>query len=490
MRLGLPAVLRRRLASRLMRRDPESGQVAPATEPQASVPPQPAGDSARPFRKILVANRGEIAVRVIRACRDLDIATVAVFSTADRDALHVQFADEAICIGPPAPAASYLHQRNLLSAANITGAEAVHPGYGFLAENADFADAVGRCGLTWIGPSPRAIRTLGDKSRAREAAIAADVPVLEGGPLPESAAEAAAFADGLGYTLMLKAALGGGGRGMRAVGDRAGLEAALESAASEARAAFGSGELIVERLVERPRHIEVQVFGDSFGRTVQLGERDCSIQRRHQKLLEEAPAPSIGAELRQALAAAALRLAKRVGYSNAGTVEFLVDGDRFYFLEMNTRIQVEHPVTESVTGVDLVKLQIVAAAGEPLGLPDGTPTNGHAIECRINAEDPETFAPSPGTLRCYRPPAGPGIRVDSHGFEGGSMPPHYDSLLAKVIAHGANRAEAISRMARALAEFEVDGIRTTLPLMRRIVDSRAFADAELDTGFLARLDAA
>ena len=444
--------------------------------------------AARPFRKVLVANRGEIAVRVIRACRDLGIETVAVFSTVDRESLHVRLADAAVCVGPPAPAASYLHQQNLLAAASITGAEAVHPGYGFLAENADFADAVGRCGLTWIGPSPTAIRTLGDKRRARDAAIAAEVPVLPGGPVPASLEETVALAEDTGFPLMLKAAAGGGGRGMRAIRDRAGLEAALDAAASEARAAFGSGELLLERLVERPRHIEVQVFGDSFGRALQFGERDCSIQRRHQKLLEEAPAPSIGSELRGSLAEAALRLARQVGYSNAGTVEFLVDGDRFYFLEMNTRIQVEHPVTEAVTGVDLVKLQIVAAAGEPLGLPDGIETSGHAIECRINAEDPETFAPSPGTLRRFRPPAGPGVRVDSHGFEGGEMPPHYDSLLAKVVAFGEDRDEAISRMARALREFEVEGIRTTLPLMRRIVESRAFADAEVHTGFLDRLD--
>ncbi len=444
--------------------------------------------AARPFRKVLVANRGEIAVRVIRACRDLGIETVAVFSTVDRESLHVRLADAAVCVGPPAPAASYLHQQNLLAAASITGAEAVHPGYGFLAENADFADAVGRCGLTWIGPSPTAIRTLGDKRRARDAAIAAEVPVLPGGPVPASLEETVALAEDTGFPLMLKAAAGGGGRGMRAIRDRAGLEAALDAAASEARAAFGSGELLLERLVERPRHIKVQVFGDSFGRALQFGERDCSIQRRHQKLLEEAPAPSIGSELRGSLAEAALRLARQVGYSNAGTVEFLVDGDRFYFLEMNTRIQVEHPVTEAVTGVDLVKLQIVAAAGEPLGLPDGIETSGHAIECRINAEDPETFAPSPGTLRRFRPPAGPGVRVDSHGVEGGEMPPHYDSLLAKVVAFGEDRDEAISRMARALREFEVDGIRTTLPLMRRIVESRAFADAEVHTGFLDRLN--
>lgn len=447
-----------------------------------------AGGTARPFGRILIANRGEIAVRIIRACRDLDIPTVAVFSTVDRDALHVRLADEAVCVGPPSPAGSYLHQRNLLSAANITGAEAIHPGYGFLAENAHFAATVKQCGLTWIGPSPSSIRALGDKNKAREAAVAADVPVLPGGPLPGSLEEAAAVADDVGYPLMLKAAAGGGGRGMRAVRDRDDLEAALEAAASEARAAFGSGELIVERLVGKPRHIEVQVFGDSFGRTVGLGERDCSIQRRHQKLVEEAPAPAISGDLRRSLGEAALRLAKRVGYANAGTVEFLVEGDRFYFLEMNTRIQVEHPVTESVTGVDLVKLQILAAAGEPLGLPDSTSISGHAIECRINAEDPETYAPSPGTLSGYRPPSGPGIRVDSHGFEGASMPPHYDSLVAKVIAHGADRTEAISRMARALREFEVDGIRTTLPLMRRIVESRPFAEAELDTGFLDRLE--
>ena len=444
--------------------------------------------AARPFRKVLVANRGEIAVRVIRACRDLGIETVAVFSTVDRESLHVRLADAAVCVGPPAPAASYLHQQNLLAAASITGAEAVHPGYGFLAENADFADAVGRCGLTWIGPSPSAIRTLGDKRRARDAAIAAEVPVLPGGPVPASLEETVALAEETGFPLMLKAAAGGGGRGMRAIRDRAGLEAALDAAASEAQAAFGSGELLLERLVERPRHIEVQVFGDSFGRALQFGERDCSIQRRHQKLLEEAPAPLIGSELRASLAEAALRLARQVGYSNAGTVEFLVDGDRFYFLEMNTRIQVEHPVTEAVTGVDLVKLQIVAAAGEPLGLPDGIETSGHAIECRINAEDPDTFAPSPGTLHRFRPPAGPGVRVDSHGVEGGEMPPHYDSLLAKVVAYGEDRDEAISRMARALREFEVEGIRTTLPLMRRIVESRAFTDAEVHTGFLDRLD--
>ncbi len=447
-----------------------------------------AARTSRPFRRILVANRGEIAVRVIRACRDLDIETVAVFSTVDRDALHVRLADRAVCVGPPAAGASYLHQRNLLAAASIAGAQAVHPGYGFLAENADFADAVGRCGLAWIGPSPAAIRTLGDKRRAREAAVAADVPVLPGGPAPASFEETAALAGKLGYPLMLKAAAGGGGRGMREVRDEGALEAALDAAASEARAAFGCGELMLERLVERPRHVEVQVFGDSFGRALQFGERDCSIQRRRQKLLEEAPAPAISSELRRSLAEAALRLVRRVGYSNAGTVEFLVDGDRFYFLEMNTRIQVEHPVTEAVAGVDLVKLQIVAAAGEPLGLPDRIEISGHAIECRINAEDPETFAPSPGLLRRYRAPAGPGVRVDSHGFEGGEMPPHYDSLLAKVVARGKNRAEATSRMARALREFEVDGIRTTLPLMRGIVESRPFAEADLDTGFLARLE--
>ncbi len=442
----------------------------------------------RPFGKILVANRGEIAVRVIRACRDMGVDTVAVFSSADRGALHVRLADEAVCIGPPAPAASYLDQRNLLSAAQVTGAEAVHPGYGFLAENADFAEAVGEAGLTWIGPSPGAIRLLGDKSRARDEAVRAGVPVLPGGPVPDSREEAAALAGDVGYPLMLKAAAGGGGRGMRIVRDEAELLSALDAASTEARAAFGTGELLLERLVERPRHVEVQVFGDSFGRAVQVGERDCSIQRRHQKLVEEAPAPSLGRELRRSLAAASVRLARRVGYSNAGTVEFLVDGDRFHFLEMNTRIQVEHPVTEAVTGIDLVKLQISVAAGEPLGLPDEVDVSGHAIECRINAEDPETFAPSPGPLRRYRPPAGPGIRVDSHGEEGGFMLPHYDSLLAKVIAFGADRREAVARMARGLAEFEVVGIRTTLPLMRRLVASRAFAEAELDTGFLPRLE--
>ncbi len=443
--------------------------------------------AAPPFRRILVANRGEIAVRVIRACRDLGIETVAVCSTADRDALHVRLADTAVCVGPPAPAASYLHQQNIVAAASISGAQAVHPGYGFLAENADFAEAVGRNGLTWIGPPPSIIRLLGDKRNAREAAVAADVPVLPGAPAPASLEETSALAAEVGYPVMLKAAAGGGGRGMRVVRDQGRLQALLGPAAGEAQAAFGSSDLILERLVERPRHVEIQVFGDSFGRMVQFRERECSIQRRHQKLLEEAPAPALGNGLRQSLADAALRLASRVGYVSAGTVEFLVDGERFYFLEMNTRIQVEHPVTEAVTGIDLVKLQIVAAAGEPLGLPDDIEISGHAIECRINAEDPETFAPSPGVLRRYRPPAGPGVRVDSHGVEGGEMSPHYDSLLAKVVVCGRNRVDAISQMIRALREFEIEGIRTTLPLMRRIVESRAFLDAELDTGFLDRL---
>ncbi len=410
-----------------------------------------------------------------------------MFSTADRHALHTRLADEAVCIGPPSARSSYLHQQNLLAAADIAGAEAIHPGYGFLAENADFAAAAIECGLTWIGPPPNAIRLMGDKAEAREAAVAAGLPVLAGGATPIGGAEAAGLADEVGYPFMVKAVAGGGGRGMRVVRRPAELEAALESAASEARNAFGRDELMLERLLERPRHVEVQVFGDAFGRTVSLGERDCSIQRRRQKLLEEAPAPALEPLFRDGLSAAAVRLAERVGYRNAGTVEFLVEDDRFYFLEMNTRIQVEHPVTEEVTGVDLVKLQILAAAGEPLGVPDRVEPVGHAVECRINAEDPVTFAPSPGTLRRFRPPAGPGVRVDTHGFEGGEVSPHYDSLLAKVVTAGANRAEAISRMMRALAEFEIDGVRTTLPLVRRIVGSPEFAGAELDTGFLERL---
>jgi len=438
------------------------------------------------FRKILIANRGEIALRVIQACRELGIPTVAVYSTADRESLHVTYADEEVCIGPPPSAQSYLNVSSILSAAEITGAVAVHPGYGFLAESAQFAEVLGECNLTWIGPPPDVIRLMGDKAKARQTAVEAGVPVLPGSGAPlASIDEAKRLAAEVGYPVMLKAAAGGGGRGMRIVRQDSELAKAFETASSEAEKAFADGSIYLEKFLEEPRHIEFQVFGDQHGNVVHLGERECSIQRRHQKLIEESPSPALTPELRATMGEASERLCRQVGYQNAGTIEYLLDRDgRFYFMEMNTRIQVEHPVTEMVTGVDLVQLQIAVAAGGELGIPSGLKPRGHAIECRINAEDPKTFAPSPGRLTTFHVPGGPGVRVDTHGYEDYLIPPHYDSLVAKLVVHAGSRPEAIARMQRALDFFVVEGIRTSIPLHRDILRDPVFASGQLSTRFL------
>jgi acetyl-CoA carboxylase, biotin carboxylase subunit len=440
------------------------------------------------FKKILIANRGEIALRINQACRELGIQTVAVYSTADRDSLHVTYADEEVCIGPPASSASYLNISAIISAAEITGADAVHPGYGFLAENAHFAEVLEECKLAWIGPRPEVIRMMGDKAKARETAMAAGVPVLPGSREPlADAAEAERIAAEVGYPVILKASAGGGGRGMRIVHAPEEIAGQFSTAREEAEKAFGDGAIYLEKYLTEPRHIEFQVFGDHHGNVIHLGERECSIQRRHQKLIEEAPSPALTPELREAMGEAAVKLCRQVGYENAGTIEMLLDSDgRFYFMEMNTRIQVEHPVTEMVTGIDLVKLQIQVAAGEKLGLPNGLKPRGHAIECRINAENPETFAPSPGPLKTFHLPGGPGTRVDTHGYEDYVIPPYYDSLVAKLIVHDRTREEAIARMSRALDFFVVEGIQTSIPLHKRIVRDPDFRAGKLSTRFMER----
>jgi len=443
------------------------------------------------FRKILIANRGEIALRVIQACRELGISTVAVYSTADRESLHVTYADEEVCVGPPPSGQSYLNVSAIISAAEITGAEAVHPGYGFLAENAHFAEVLAECNLKWIGPPPTVIRLMGDKAKARQTAVEAGVPVLpgSGGPL-DSVGEARELAARIGFPVILKAAAGGGGRGMRIVRESGELAKAFDTAANEAEKAFGDGRVYLEKYLEEPRHIEFQVLGDSHGEVAHLGERECSIQRRHQKLIEESPSPALTPELRAEMGEASIRLCQKVGYQNAGTIEYLLDRDgSFYFMEMNTRIQVEHPVTEMVTAVDLVKRQIAIAAGESLGVRSGLTPRGHAIECRINAEDPKRFTPSPGRMTTFHLPGGPGIRVDTHGYEDYVVPPHYDSLVAKLIAHGGDRDEAIARMQRALDFFVIEGIQTSIPLHREILRDPVFRSGRLSTRFLEGFDA-
>jgi acetyl-CoA carboxylase biotin carboxylase subunit len=439
------------------------------------------------FSKILIANRGEIALRILRTCRDMGIRTVVAHSKADASSLPVLLADESVCIGPEESAHSYLNIPSLISAAEVTDAEAIHPGYGFLAENATFAEICRACSIRFIGPSPDAIRLLGDKVRARELARASQVPLLPGsaGALKDEA-DARAAAEAIGYPVLLKAALGGGGRGMRVVRDPESLAAATQTCQKEAAAAFGSSEIYVEKYVEGARHVEVQVLGDAQGRLIHLGERECSIQRRHQKLLEESPSPAVTPEIRQALTAAALRLCQAAGYESAGTVEFILDGEgRFYFLEVNTRIQVEHPVTEMVTGIDLIREQIRVAAGEPLSLTqDAVRFDGHAIECRVTAEDPASFTPCAGRIATYLPPGGFGVRVDSHCFAGYTVPPYYDSLVAKVIAHGATRAEALARMRRALAEFLLEGIKSTIPFHTRLLSDPRFVEGAYSTTFL------
>ena len=432
-----------------------------------------------PFRKVLIANRGEIALRVHRACQEMGIQTVAVHSTADNTAMHVRLADESVCIGPPSARESYLNMAAIISAAAITGADAIHPGYGFLSENASFAEMVEAHGLAFIGPKPEHIRMMGDKIAAKDAMRRLGVPLVPGsmGAL-ESLDEARAVADEIKYPVLIKAAAGGGGRGMKVARSAEELEEAWRVARTESKAAFGDDSVYMEKYLDRPRHIELQVLADTHGNVVHFGERDCSLQRRHQKLVEEAGSPVLSAAERDALGANVTRGLRELGYRNAGTLEFLWQDGQFAFIEMNTRLQVEHPVTEMVCGVDLVKEQVRIAAGQPLGYAqEDIRFSGHAIECRITAEDPETFAPSPGKVEMYHAPGGLGVRVDSALYSGYVVPPHYDSLVAKLVVHGATRAEAIARLKRALAEMVVGGIRTTLPLHQQIV-----ADPEFQAG--------
>jgi acetyl-CoA carboxylase biotin carboxylase subunit len=442
------------------------------------------------FSKVLIATRGEIAVRIIAACRELGIATVAVHSEADRDSLHVKLADQSVCIGAAASNSSYLNITAVISAAEITGADAIHPGYGFLAENAHFAEVVDECGLTFVGPTPDAIRLMGNKAQARATVSAAEVPVVPGSEGPLADVDAALVVAGdIGYPVILKASAGGGGRGMRLAFNAGDLRAAYDTARNEADKAFGDPSLYLEKYLERPRHIEFQVLADATGRTVHLGERECSIQRRHQKIIEEAPSPALTPDLRAEMGNAAVAAARAVRYLNAGTVEFLLaDDGRHYFMEMNTRIQVEHPVTELVTGFDLVREQLVIAAGKPMTVPKRRKIRpvGHAIEFRINAEDPVTFAPSPGRISHLALPGGPGVRVDTHLYSGYAVPPHYDSLIAKLLVSGRDRTEAIERGRRALEMFQVDGIQTSIPLHRRILDDRDFIAGRLSTHFMDR----
>ena len=428
------------------------------------------------FHKILIANRGEIALRIQRACRELGIPTVAVHSTADADAMHVRLADESVCIGPPSARESYLNIPALLSAAAVTGADAVHPGYGFLSENAGFAEMVETHGMTFIGPSPAHIRMMGDKISAKTAMASLGVPLVPGSDgAIDDLAEAAVVAARIGYPVLIKAAAGGGGRGMKVAHGAEELDEAWTVARTEARTAFGNDAVYMEKYLDRPRHIELQVMADSYGNVVHFGERDCSLQRRHQKLLEEAGSPALTAAARDALGEVVTQGLRTLGYRNAGTLEFLYQDGQFAFIEMNTRLQVEHPVTEMVCGVDLVREQIRVAAGQALGYGQADVTfNGHAIECRITAEDPETFMPTPGRVDLFHAPGGLGVRVDSALYAGYVVPPYYDSMVAKLIVHAPTRPEAIARMRRALGEFAIQGIKTTLPLHRRIMDAPEF----------------
>lgn len=438
------------------------------------------------FRKILIANRGEIALRVIRACRELGISTVAVYSTADEHSLHVKLADEAVCIGPPHSKGSYLNIASILTAADITGADAIHPGYGFLSENAEFARLCGECKITFIGPSPSNILAMGEKTKARAIAKEAGVPLLPGTVAAVSGVEEALKeADKIGYPVILKAAAGGGGRGIHVVYNAQQLKSSFERASAEALAAFGNPAMYVEKYCEHPRHVEIQVLCDKFGNRISLGERDCTIQRRHQKLLEESPSPVVDPVLRRKMSEAALKLCQAVEYENVGTVEFLVEEGNFYFMEMNTRIQVEHPVTEMVTGVDLIKEQIRAAAGKKLTLQqESVEIRSHSIECRINAEDPDSFAPSPGKITGLHVPGGLGVRIESFVYDQYKVLPFYDSMLAKLIVHAPTRLDAIAKMRQALDEFVVEGIRTNIPFHKKIMASKKFRDSAYDTHFL------
>jgi acetyl-CoA carboxylase biotin carboxylase subunit len=439
--------------------------------------------------KVVIANRGEIALRILRACRELGIKTVAVHSTVDNNLKHVLLADETVCIGPPPSPQSYLNMPAIISAAEVTDSVAIHPGYGFLSENADFAERVEKSGFTFIGPKAETIRLMGDKVSAIKVMKEAGVPCVpgSGGPLGADPEENLRVARSIGYPVIIKASGGGGGRGMRVVHAEAALLNAINLTQQEAQAAFGNPQVYMEKFLERPRHIEFQVIADNFGNVVHLGERDCSMQRRHQKVIEEAPAPGLSAEIRERMGARVVEACRAVGYRSAGTLEFLYQDGEFYFIEMNTRIQVEHPVTEAITGIDLVKTQLLVAAGEKLTFTQkDVEFRGHAIECRINAEDPRTFMPSPGLVKRWHSPGGPGIRVDSHVYSGYSVPPNYDSMIGKLIAHGETRATAIARMRNALAELVVEGIRTNTALHQEILAHTAFQNGGLDIHYLER----
>ena len=440
-----------------------------------------------PFKKVLIANRGEIALRVILACKELGVQTVAVYSEADRNALHVRFADEEVCIGPAASSKSYLNIPQVIAAAEVTGAEAIHPGYGFLSENPHFVEVCSACGINFIGPNAEIIRRMGNKAEAKATMKAAGVPLVPGSDgLIQSVEEALAAAEGIGYPVIVKASAGGGGRGMRIVNSPEEMPDLYGTARSEAKGAFGDDSVYMEKYLLEPRHIEVQIMGDLFGNVVHLGERECSIQRRHQKLIEESPSAALTPELRKRICETAVKAAKAVGYYNAGTIEFLLDkrGD-FFFMEMNTRVQVEHPVTEMVTGIDIVKEQLHIAAGRRLSFSqEDVVQRGHAIECRINAEDPFRFTPSPGKITALHFPGGPGIRVDTAMHQDATIPPHYDSMIAKLIAHGADRREAIARMRRALDTLVVEGVKTTAPLHRKLMDHPDFISGAFSTKWL------
>ncbi|HEX8723978.1 MAG TPA: acetyl-CoA carboxylase biotin carboxylase subunit [Gemmatimonadaceae bacterium] len=441
------------------------------------------------FKKVLIANRGEIALRVIRACKELGVETVAVYSEADRESLHVRFADDDVCIGPAPARDSYLRIPRLIAAAEITGADAIHPGYGFLAENAEFAETCAASNIAFIGPTADQIRVMGDKAAARKTMTAVGVPIVPGTPGPvEDVDEALTFAREIGFPVIIKAAAGGGGKGMRVAKDADDFARSFGLARSEALSAFGNGDVYVEKYLARPRHIEFQILGDKHGSVIHLGERDCSVQRRHQKLIEESPSPAVTPDLRARMGAAAVAGAKAIDYVGAGTIEMLLDSDgSFYFMEMNTRIQVEHPVTEMITGVDLVKEQIRVAAGEKLSVTELPPLRGHVIEVRVNAEDPSrNFQPSPGRIETFHPPGGPGVRLDSHVYAGYTVPPFYDSLLGKLICQGRDRSEALDRMRVALEAFVIEGVTTTIPFLARVMDNPRFRAGEVDTKFLER----
>ncbi len=441
------------------------------------------------FHKILIANRGEIAVRIIRACKELGIKTVAVHSDVDADALHVSLADESVCIGPAASADSYLNMKAIISAAEMADADAIHPGYGFLSENDEFAEICEQCGVTFIGPTAENMRLMGDKISARQTVTAAGVPILPGtNESVETTDEAIKIAADIGYPVIIKASAGGGGRGMKIVHSPASLPTALATARTEAQAGFGKADVYIEKFCEHPRHVEIQILGDKHGNVIHLGERDCSIQRRHQKLVEEAPCPVLTPELREKMGACAVAAAKAVGYSSAGTIEYLLDTDgSFYFMEMNTRVQVEHPVTEMVTGVDIIKEQIRSANGEKLRYQQSDiKITGHAIECRINAEDPEKFTPFPGKITGYHTPGGMGVRVESAMYDQYTVLPHYDSMIGKLIVHAETREDAINRMKVALDEYIIEGIKTTIPFHQKLMNNKQFCDLDFDTNFLER----